>query len=72
MDDSTLRSRLDAIERRLTLVSWLLAGMYVFGTAWLLVETFDAVTVYSAAVGVVALAVVASMSGVYRRRRARR
>lgn len=70
MDDSVLQQRLDAIERRQTLVLSLLVAGYVLGGAWVLVAELDAVSAWSTGVGLVVLAVVASVVGVYRRRQA--
>ena len=69
MDESALQSRLDAIERRQSLVLSLLVVSYLFAASWLLVDAFDAVTVYHAAVALVALAGLASVAGIARRRR---
>jgi len=68
MDEPALRSRLDAVERRQSLVLWLLVTGYVFAASWLLVDSFDMVTVYHAAFALVALAGLASMVGISRRR----
>jgi len=69
MDEPALRSRLDRIERRQSLVLSLLVVGYVLAASWLLVDSTDAVTLYHAA-ALVALAGVASVAGVARRRRA--
>ena len=68
MDEPALQSRLDAIERRQSLALWLLVTGYVFAAYWLLVDSFDAVTVYHAAVALAALTGIASVVGISRRR----
>ena len=68
MDERALQSRLDAVERRQSLVLWLLVTGYVFAANWLLVDSFDAVTMYHAAVALIALAGLASVVGISRRR----
>lgn len=70
MDDAALQPRLDAIERRQFYVLSLLVGGYVFAGTWFLVETVPAVTVWDAGFGLISLAVLASMVGIYRRRQA--
>lgn len=71
MVESALQSRLDRIERRLLLVVSMLVGGYVFGGSWILIEAIDTVTVWNVALGLVVLAVVTSIGGIYRRRQAR-
>jgi hypothetical protein len=70
MDESVLHPRLDAIERRQSYILSLLVGGYVFAGTWLLVNTFPAVTVWNAGIGLVTLALLASVVGIYRRRQA--
>jgi hypothetical protein len=70
MDESALQHRLAAIERRQSLALSLLVGVYVLGGTWILVEEVAAVTVWTAGVALVVLAVLGSMIGMYRRRRA--
>lgn len=70
MDESALQPRLDAIERRQSYILLLLVGGYVFAGTWLLVDTVPAVTVWNAVFGLVILAVLASILGIYRRRQA--
>lgn len=71
MDESALQRRLDGIERRLSFIVSLLVGGYIFGGSWILIEAVDAATVWNVGLGVIVLAVVASIGGMYRRRRAR-
>lgn len=71
MDESALQDRLEAIERRQSFVLALLVGLYLLGALWLLVETVAAVTVGDVVAGGVILAILASVVGIYRRRRAR-
>lgn len=70
MDESALQPRLDAIERRQSYILLLLVGGYVVAGAWLLIDTVPAVTVWNAVFGLVILAVLASILGIYRRRKA--
>ena len=70
MDESALQPRLDAIERRQSYILLLLVGGYVFAGTWLLIDTVPAVTVWNAVFGLVILAVLASILGIYRRRQA--
>jgi len=70
MDESALQSRLDAIERRQSLVLWLLVAGYVLAASWVLVDSVDAVTVYHAAIALSALAGLATVVGISRRRQA--
>ncbi|MFC7134983.1 MULTISPECIES: hypothetical protein [Salinibaculum] len=70
MDESALQPRLDAIERRQSYILLLLVGGYVFAGTWLLIDTIPAVTVWNAVLGWIILAVLASMLGIYRRRKA--
>lgn len=71
MDETLLRRRLDAIERRQRIVLALLVGLYALATSWILVREVAAVTAWSVAVAAVALALFAVVGAVYRRRRAR-
>jgi hypothetical protein len=68
MDDSALQQRLDVIERRQALTLSLIVVAYVLGGAWFLVDGVDAVSAWAAGFGLIALAVLASMAGIYRRR----
>jgi hypothetical protein len=69
MDDRALQTRLDAIERRQSVLLWLLVGGYVLAALWLLVTATDAVTVWNAGVAAAVLAVLATAAGIARRRR---
>lgn len=71
MDDSALQQRLDVIERRQMFTLSLLVVAYVLGGAWFLVDGVDVVSAWAAGFGLLALAVLASVVGIYRRRRAR-
>lgn len=71
MDGSALQPRLDAIERRQSHILLLLMGGYVIAGTWLLVDTIPAVTVFNAGFGLIILAILASIVGIYRRRQAR-
>lgn len=71
MDDSVLQDRLDAIAWRQRLILRLLVAGYALAGVAVVVERVDAITWWSPAVGLVVLAVVAAIAGIYRRRRAR-
>jgi len=70
MDDA-LHRRIESIERRQFYTLSLLVGGYVFAGTWLLVETTRAVTVWNAGLGLLLVALLVAVVGVYRRRRAR-
>jgi hypothetical protein len=70
MDESALQPRLNAIERRQSYILSLLAGGYMIAGTWLLVDTVPAVTVWNAGFGMISLAILASIVGIYRRRQA--
>ncbi len=71
MDESPLQSRLTTIERRQSLVLTLLVGLYLLGGLWVPIREVAAVTIWHAGVGAVALALIAVLVVVSRRRRAR-
>lgn len=71
MDDTTLQQELAAVERRQSVILAPLVGLYLLGGLWVLVETSETVTVWTAAVAVVLFGVVAAVVGVARRRRRR-
>lgn len=70
MDESALQNRLDRIETQVTAIRSLLVVGYVFAGTWFLVEEVAAVTVWNAGIGLIALTLVLSAVGMYRRRQA--
>jgi protein-S-isoprenylcysteine O-methyltransferase Ste14 len=72
MDESGLRSRLDALETRVSLVLALVVLGYVVVALAVLIRETAVVTPWTAGVGAVILLVVAGAVGLSRRRRARR
>jgi len=71
MDDAALQDRLQAIERRQSVVLAMVAGLYLFGALLLFEREIAAVTPWHSAVALVVLGLVALVVGIQRRRGAR-
>ena len=68
MDDAPLQRRLDAIERRLSVLVALVASGYLVAGGWLLVVLVDPITPWHAGVAVVATLCLGVAVAVGRRR----